>query len=131
TGRTSLPDTKFPKGQRNVSIGDDHILSCGFETIEERSHDCAAVVHIRLWQDQYRGLPAQRRYGGNQGWTIAFLDLNVLTFGDPLENTKASIMIRAGVFFARIAQPNDEPHQKNGAPMDGLSAIRRAEPANR
>src|SRR5439155_20293274 len=125
TGRTFLPHTNFPKRQRNVIIGDDHILSCGFETIEERRHDCAAVVHIRLWQDQYRGLPAQCRYGRNQGWTRAFLDLNVLTFGDPLENTKASIMIRAGVFLPRIAMPNDEPRRKNGAPIDGSRAIRR------
>src|SRR5881628_2989331 len=109
-GRTFLPDADFPERQREIIVNNNHILSRCVETKEEQCHHFATLIHVRLWLDQYGGLPAQNRFSGNQGWTTVLVDLNVLTRGDPLQSAKPGIVIRAGVFFARIAQPDDEPH---------------------
>src|SRR5947208_2313826 len=109
--RTFLPDADLSERQGNVVVNNDDVAKPRFETLEKRRHRGAAVVHkglrhhkdSRLFGDDY---PLR-----NKRLAGTFLEPKIFASSDPVQNLEADIMIRAGIFLARIPQPNDEPHE--------------------
>jgi len=109
-GRTSLPNANLAERERNIVINDNYILCRRSEAIENRRHR-GPLLFIYVCgltsTAPVRGSESHLKYRSS----AALVHANILARRKPIQNAKANIVVRAGVFVAGDFPIHDKPHQ--------------------
>lgn len=96
--------------EREIELIEHHDDALGWDTraLLNCPNCFPAAVHESQWEHCQDGMSGERQRGFQPG-TAAFLPPPTVALYERLDDHPADIVPRGGVFWTRIAQPNDQP----------------------